>query len=105
MANQTEKHPQKCVREGRFLSRLQHRNLPRVQRNRKDRGGVYLVLEEFEGATLEQNSLTGRRRPWAEMSVAPDQFLDVLEYLHGQDPPKIHRDLSPTACWSRLTGS
>lgn len=84
------------LREGRFLSRLQHRNLPRVQEIVEDRGVVYLVLEEFEGATLEQQA---QQHP---DGLAPEvleryleQFLDVLDYLHGQDPPIIHRDLRP----------
>ncbi|MBT9585388.1 Flp pilus assembly complex ATPase component TadA [bacterium] len=84
------------LREGRFLSRLQHRNLPRVQEIVEDRGGVYLVLEEFEGATLEQLADQQKEGLSAEMLRRYlDQFLDVLEYLHGQDPPLIHRDLRP----------
>lgn len=84
------------LREGRFLSRLQHRNLPRVQEIVEDRGGVYLVLEEFEGATLEQLAEQHKQGLSAEMLRRYlDQFLDVLEYLHGQDPPLIHRDLRP----------
>jgi type IV pilus assembly protein PilB len=84
------------LREGRFLSRLQHRNLPRVQEIVEDRGGVYLVLEEFEGATLEQLANQQKEGLSAEMLRRYlDQFLDVVEYLHGQDPPLIHRDLRP----------
>ena len=84
------------LREGRFLSRLQHRNLPRVQEIVEDRGGVYLVLEEFEGVTLEELAKQQSQGLSGEMlGRYLDQFLDVLEYLHGQDPPLIHRDLRP----------
>ena len=84
------------LREGRYLSRLQHRNLPRVQEIVEDRGQVYLVLEEFEGKLLEDvarehsDGLNGDI-----LRRYLDQFLDVLEFLHGQDPPLIHRDLRP----------
>lgn len=84
------------LREGRFLSRLQHRNLPRVQEIVEDRGGVYLVLEEFEGVTLEELATQQAQGLSGEMLRRYlDQFLDVLDYLHGQDPPLIHRDLRP----------
>ena len=84
------------LREGRFLSRLQHRNLPRVQEIVEDRGGVYLILEEFEGVTLEDLAQQQTQGLSGEMLRRYlDQFLDVLDYLHGQDPPLIHRDLRP----------
>ncbi|MFN8606650.1 MAG: ATPase, T2SS/T4P/T4SS family [Vulcanimicrobiota bacterium] len=84
------------LREGRFLSRLQHRNLPRVQEIVEDRNGIYLILEEFEGVTLED--LAGQQQGGISGEMLRrylDQFLDVLEYLHGQNPPLIHRDLRP----------
>lgn len=84
------------LREGRFLSRLQHRNLPRVQEIVEDLGVVYLILEEFEGSTLEQACQANPEGLSSEvLRRYLDQFLDVLEYLHGQDPPLIHRDLRP----------
>ena len=84
------------LREGRFLSRLQHRNLPRVQEIVEDRGGVYLILEEFEGVTLEDLARQQNHGLSGEMLRRYlDQFLEVLDYLHGQNPPLIHRDLRP----------
>ena len=72
------------LREGRFLSRLQHRNLPRVQEIVEDRGGVYLILEEFEGVTLEDLAQQQTQGLSGEMLRRYlDQFLDVLDYLLG----------------------
>ena len=42
------------LREGRLLARLQHRNLPKVMEVIEDKTGIYLVLEEFQGRTLEE---------------------------------------------------
>ena len=84
------------LREGRFLSRLQHRNLPRVQEIVEDNGNVYLVLEEFEGATLEK--MAEQHPDGLSHEVLRrylEQFLDVLNFLHSQDPPIIHRDMRP----------
>jgi serine/threonine protein kinase len=84
------------LREGRFLARLEHRNLPRVYEVLEDQGQVFLVLEDFSGQTLEQAE--GRdTEPLSEFLLLRyfTQLIDVLEYLHHQDPPVIHRDLRP----------
>ncbi len=87
---------QQLLREGRFLGRLQHRNLPRVSEIVEDKGDIYLVLEEFEGTSLA--ALTEQQSEGLSEEMLKrylEQFLDVLDYLHGQDPPLIHRDLRP----------
>lgn len=87
---------QQMLREGRFLSRLVHRNLPRVTEVIEDKGQVYLVLEEFLGTTLEQVVHESKTPIAPELLLRYlEQFLDVLDYLHNQDPPIIHRDLRP----------
>lgn len=82
------------LREGRFLARLVHRNLPKVLEVVEDGGQVYLVLEEFSGRSLEQVGVEDTlAQPLLERYL--EQFLSVLEYLHTQDPPIVHRDLRP----------
>lgn len=83
------------LREGRLLARLQHRNLPRVMEVIEDRTGIYLVLEEFSGRTLEEVVKTTGPVPPELIHRYLEQFLSVLDYLHGQDPPIVHRDLRP----------
>ncbi len=84
------------LREGRFLARLEHRNLPRVYEVLEDQGQVFLVLEDFSGQTLEQAE-GNASEPLSQFLLLRyfEQLLDVLEYLHHQDPPVIHRDLRP----------
>ncbi len=83
------------LREGRLLARLQHRNLPRVMEVIEDRTGIYLVLEEFSGRTLADVVKSDGPQPPELVQRYLEQFLSVLEYLHGQDPPIVHRDLRP----------
>lgn len=84
------------LREGRVLSRLTHPNLPRVEEIIEDGEDMYLVLEELNGTTLDtfQERFEGEI-PAELVRRLMNQFLSVLEYLHSQDPPIIHRDLRP----------
>jgi len=87
---------QHLLTEGRFLSQLEHRNLPRFITTVDDESGLYLVLEAFSGSTLEQK-MEKRKEPISPGLLTDylQQFLDVLEFLHGQNPPLIQRDLRP----------
>lgn len=85
-------------REAQMLARLDHPNLPKVADlfEERESGKHYLVMEFIAGQTLEkllEASPAGLPRDrvlrWAE------QLCDVLDYLHGQQPPIIYRDLKP----------
>ncbi|MBI3929272.1 MAG: serine/threonine protein kinase [Armatimonadetes bacterium] len=82
--------------EAQILANLSHPNLAGVTDYFIDDGNHYLVMEFIEGRTLTQivelapKNISERRvLQWAS------QLLDVLEYLHGQNPPVIVRDLKP----------
>lgn len=55
----------------------------------------YLVLEYIEGKTLRQ--FIAERGPQPEQIVLEwgVQMAGIVEYLHAQEPPVIHRDISP----------
>ncbi len=83
-------------REARLLARLSHPALPRVSDHFAEGGGQFLVMQFVEGEDLE----TLRRQEGGAFSVArvlawADELLDVLEYLHAQRPPVVHRDIKP----------
>lgn len=87
---------QHLLAEGRFLARLEHANLPRFLATVDDSSGLYLVLEAFSGSTLVQKVEKSREPlPAALLEDYLRQFLDVLSFLHGQNPPLIQRDLRP----------
>lgn len=87
---------QHLLAEGRFLARLEHENLPRFLATVDDESGLYLVLEAFSGSTLEQK-IQSCPEPFSAERLADylRQFLDVLQFLHGLNPPLIQRDLRP----------
>ena len=80
--------------EMEVLSRLSHPAIPDIIDRIHHGGMVYLVLEFGGGRTLEdeRRHQDGRipftvLRPWLQ------QLGNALGYLHGQNPPIIHRDL------------
>jgi eukaryotic-like serine/threonine-protein kinase len=83
-------------REASVLFGLQHSALPRVTDYFFDETGQFLVMEFVPGDDLSVPLLREHRPfPLDKVMVWADQILDVLDYLHGQDPPFIHRDIKP----------
>lgn len=82
-------------REALYLQKLHHHSLPRVLDTFSDDQRDFLVMEYIPGDDLE--SLVQRQGPQPEWLVLrwADELLDVLDYLHTQTPPIIHRDVKP----------
>jgi len=83
--------------EALMLARLDHANLPTVTDHFSDGGKQYLVMDFIEGETLVErlNREGGGPLPADEVVNWAEQLCRVLEYLHGQSPPLIFRDLKP----------
>ncbi len=82
-------------REALYLQRLHHHNLPQVLDVFSDTQRDFLVMEYIPGDDLE--TLVQQQGPQPEWLVLrwADELLDVLDYLHIQTPPIIHRDVKP----------
>ena len=93
--------------EALILARLNHPGLPRVIDYFSIPGqGEYLVMDFVEGSdledTLEKNGglypspgISLKHLDEAQVIPWMLKILDILDYLHHQQPPVIHRDIKP----------
>ena len=82
-------------REIEVLGRLEHPAIPGfIGTFEQEAGSFHLVMERVPGRTLEAIAQT-KPLPDDELRDLAVRVLDVLIYLHQQDPPVIHRDIKP----------
>jgi hypothetical protein len=82
-------------REAAILARLKHDNVVKVLDHFVENDRSYLVMDRAPGDSLRQQiRVHGAFDAKAVVQIAK-QLADVLAYLHNQDPPVIHRDLTP----------
>ncbi|MDQ7826700.1 MAG: serine/threonine-protein kinase [Candidatus Eremiobacteraeota bacterium] len=84
-------------RECAILQNLNHTGLPKVGETFSEEERHYLVMEYIDGENLLLK-LKIRESPFTFEELLPviSQLTSILEYLHGQDPPVIFRDLKPS---------
>lgn len=85
------------LREGRTLAKLRHPNLPRIRQLVSHHNDIYLIADEISGRTLKQ--AVEEDGPFDPELVRRylKQLLQVVDFLHTQQQPIIHRDLRPTS--------
>jgi hypothetical protein len=83
-------------REARLLAGLRHPALPKVIDYFTDESGQFLVMEFIPGNDLAMMLATrGGPFPLEDVLRWAGQLLDVLDYMHNQQPPIVHRDIKP----------
>lgn len=82
-------------READILKKLHHPYLPQVYDFLQYGTDVYTVIDYIPGQDLE--TLMGQHGIFSEKTLIRwlRQLLEVLDYLHGQNPPIIHSDIKP----------
>ena len=95
-------HEQKAVedfaREARVLAPLSHPGIPNLIDYFAERGRHYLVMEYIAGGDLQgwlDKRGAGARVPEQQVMRWAREILDVLRFLHSQNPPIVYRDLKP----------
>ena len=85
--------------EASILSRLDHPNLPKVSDYFSTNNREYLVMDFVDGRTLQEmlreQQQSGDYLREHQVLGWTNQLMDALEYLHGQNPPVLHRDIKP----------
>ena len=82
-------------REAAVLGSLDHPNIPRHVEFFADGGTYVSVYVRVEGRSLQEHIDAGAVMDGAALTSLLDVLLEVLEYLHGLQPPVIHRDIKP----------
>ncbi len=82
--------------EAAMLAGLHHPNIPGVVDHfDTPDGNQYLVMDYVEGEDLATIIAQKGSLGEAEAIAWVGQVCDALDYLHGQSPPVIHRDIKP----------
>ncbi len=82
-------------REAALLMKLSHPRLARIHDHFVEDGRTYLLLDYIPGTDLRQIVLQKGALSEDVVVEWAKQLCEVLVYLHKQDPPVVHRDLTP----------
>ncbi|HEY9711857.1 MAG TPA: serine/threonine-protein kinase, partial [Chroococcales cyanobacterium] len=82
-------------REAAHLIKLDHPRIIKVMDFFVEDGRTYLLLEYLEGLDLRQYVRQNGPVALDQALLFGIQIARILEYLHTQEPPLIHRDISP----------
>ncbi|MCY7322856.1 MAG: serine/threonine protein kinase, partial [Phormidesmis sp. CAN_BIN36] len=87
-------------REAETLKSLNHPAIPRYldyfELESPTYKGVALVQSYIDAKSLEQHLKAGRSFSEADVQQLGRSLLEILIYLHSQQPPVIHRDIKPS---------
>lgn len=82
-------------REARVLMALDHPRIAKVLDYFQENGRDYLLLEYIPGITLREYVRRHGTQSEEKVIAWTKAIAEILKYLHEQDPPVIHRDLTP----------
>lgn len=82
-------------REAAYLATLQHPALARMLDYFVEDDRHYLLMDYMDGIDLRRMVREKTRPTVAEVIEYAKQIAEILVFLHGQEPPIVHRDLTP----------
>jgi serine/threonine protein kinase len=92
LRNIAEEH---LAREAKLLATLSHPQIAKVLDCFTEEGRHYMLLEHISGQDLRQYVKQNGPQPEALVREWARQLAGIVQYLHAQSPPVIHRDLTP----------
>ncbi len=81
--------------ESAILSQLKHESIVKMLDIFYEGCRVYIVLERVHGKTLRQVVCEDGVMNEESILGYTRQMVDILKYLHQQEPPVVHRDFTP----------
>lgn len=84
------------TREAKLLASLDHPRIARVIDIFVEEGRHYLLIEQLKGQDLRRLVQEHGAQDEREVLDWAMQIADIVAYLHGCDPPVIHKDLTPS---------
>src|SRR5688572_13005402 len=92
-------------REARVLQGVDHPRLPRYLDHFEEAGALCLVMDRVEGESLAALRKRGGTLSRDDVMRLLHDVGELLDYLHGRNPPIIHRDIKPGNVIRRPDGS
>lgn len=93
-------------REAAILAKLNHPQIVSILDHFISNGRSYIVMNVMAGTNLRQHVQSNGALPEGQVRAIGRQLTELLVYLHGQNPPVIHRDITPdNVLFDPATGS
>lgn len=87
-------------REAKILQAIDNRSIPDYldffELDLSKKKGFVLVQNYIDAISLEEHIQNGRKFTQTEVEEIAKSILEILIYLHEQNPPIIHRDIKPS---------
>ncbi len=85
--------PSLLQNEAEILQKLSHRGIPEIYGFGENAGEAFLIRQYIPGENLHELIQKNGGFPEKKAAAVCAEICEILEYLHGQDPPVIHRDI------------
>lgn len=85
----------KFQEEADLLGKLEHPQIVKFYELFLEDHRAYLVLEKLDGITLKEYVESNGSLPLDTIEDLAQQMCVILQYLHNQTPPVVHRDFTP----------
>lgn len=97
ISSQGAANRQAIIDEANFIKRLDHPAIPRVVDIIDTGASIFVVMDFIDGTALNK-VLRQQNAPFEQERVIEwgIQLCEVLEYLHGLEPPVVYRDMKPS---------